>query len=383
MVYNITRTSPIVFGVGAVEQVGTKAKEHGCGKVMLVTDAGIKNAGIAAEVRKYLEAAGVGVVEYDKVPSDPPDNIIEEAAGIARSEQVDGVVGVGGGSVLDAAKGVNVLLTNPPPITNYYGVFTAKNPGKVLILLPTTSGTGSEVTAISVVTNSRTQKKSGVIGPYCMSTVAIVDPALTVKMPPALTAGTGMDAFSHAAEALTSGFANPVSGILAERAVELIYKYLPVAVENGDDMEARINMSLASMLAGIAFNDALPHYGHAIAHTAGAHFHVHHGMVCGLALPVVLEFVADAVPEKVKIIARCMGLEVSDAISPQEAGRKVREAIQAFTARIGMKTFKDAGIAKADLEAIAADVLTDDCAAFGPKKITVEDARKLLSEMYV
>ncbi|MGB9859778.1 MAG: iron-containing alcohol dehydrogenase [Moorellaceae bacterium] len=380
MVYNITRTSPILFGVGAVEQVGAKAKELGCRKVILVTDAGIKKAGIADEVSKHLSSAGIGVVEYDKVPSDPPDTIIEEAAAIAREEQVDGVVAVGGGSVLDAAKGVNVLLTNPPPITQYYGPFMAPNPGKVLILLPTTSGTGSEVTAIAVVTNSRNNKKGGVIGPYCMATVAIVDPGLTVKMPPGITAGTGMDAFSHAAEALTSGLANPVSDILAERAIELIYRYLPVAVENGSDLEARTNLALASMIAGIAFNDALPHYGHAVAHTVGARFHVHHGVICALALPGTLELVADVVPDKIKIIARAMGLEVEgDAAA---VARKVAEAIRAFNAKVGIPSMKELKIDKAELEALAPDVLTDDTAAFGPKKITVEEARKLLQAAY-
>jgi len=382
MVSSITRTSPILFGVGSIEQIGVKVKELGCKKVICVTDSGIKNAGIADEVVKHLEAAGIGVVQFDRVPSDAPDYAIEEGAAIARNEQVDGVVGVGGGSVMDTAKSINVLLTNPSPITRYYGVNVPKNRGKVVVLVPTTSGTGSEVTSISVVTNSSNNKKSGVIGVNCMATLAIVDPALTVKLPASLTAGTGMDAFSHAAEALTSGLANPVSDILAEKAIVLISQYIPVAVENGSDIKARTNMSLASMIAGIAFNDALPHLGHAIAHTMGAYFHIHHGVTCALALPEVIEWVADAVPDKVRVIGKAMGLNIRDGISGQELGKEVADAIRALNGRIGIPTKKDLNLDKSSLDNVAADVLKDDTAAFIPKEVTVDTVKGMLHNAF-
>ncbi|MGI9953134.1 iron-containing alcohol dehydrogenase [Moorellaceae bacterium AZ2] len=381
MVSYITRTSPILFGVGAIEQVGERVKGLGCKKVMLVTDGGLKSAGVVDEVVKHLTSAGLGVVQYDKVPSDAPDYAIEEGASIARAEGVDGIVGVGGGSVLDTAKAVNVLLTNPPPITDYYGVNVGKNPGKVLVLAPTTSGTGSEVTAISVVSDSRNNKKGGVIGHYCTATLAIVDPALTVKLPPALTAGTGMDAFSHAAEALTSGFANPISDIFAERAIQLITKYLPIAVENGSDITARTNMALASLIAGIAFNDALPHFGHAIAHTMGARFHVHHGTACALAIAPVIAHVAALLPDKVRIIGRAMGLDLKDDMPAEELGQQVAAAIKSFSAKVGIPGLKQLNLEKSAVEGIAADVPTDDCANFGPEKMTVETAAKLLQAM--
>lgn len=382
MVASISRTSPILFGVGAIEQVGVKVKELDCQKVILITDEGLKAAGIADQVQKHLEAAGVQFVVYDKVPSDAPDYAVEEAATLARKEQVDGIVGVGGGSVMDAAKGVNTLLTNPSPITRYYGFNAAENRGKVLVLAPTTSGTGSEVTCVAVITNSQNNKKSGVLGFNSMATLAIVDPSLTVKLPPKLTAATGMDAFAHAAEALTTGLENPVSDILAEKAVALIYRYLPVAVENGSDITARTNMALASMVAGIAFNDAMVHLGHAIAHTIGAFFHIHHGVTCALALPEVIEWVADVRPEKVKIIGRAMGLEISDKKPIAEVAKEVADAIRAFNKRVGIPDKKELGIDKAALDKVAAEVLKDDTAQFVPKEAKLEAVAQILHNAF-
>ncbi|MCL6478392.1 MAG: iron-containing alcohol dehydrogenase [Peptococcaceae bacterium] len=382
MVHYLTRTSPVLFGAGASDQTGVKVRELGCGKVICITDKGIKNAGIADEVVKNLEAAGIEVVQYDGIMPDPTDWVIEECATVARNESVDGVVAVGGGSVMDAAKGVNILLTNPPPISQYYGVNVPQKAGRALVLLPTTAGTGSEVTCISVVTDSRNNKKVGVIGANCMATLAIVDPALTVKSPPSLTASTGMDVFSHAAEALTSAEANPVSDILAEKAIALTTQYLPLAVKDGTDIKARTHMSLASMIAGIAFNDAKPHLGHAIAHTLGARLHIPHGIACALALPGVIEYVADAVPDKVRSIGRAMGLRLEDGMPAQEVGKEVANAIKTLSASVGIPTMKDLNIEKSSLDAVIPNVLKDDCAFFIPKQTAPDTVAALLYDVY-
>lgn len=334
------------------------------------------------DVVRSLGEAGVEVVLYDKVPPDPPDYIIEEAAALARDRQVDGTVAVGGGSVMDAAKAVNVLLTNPPPISRYFGVNAAPNLGKVLVLLPTTAGTGSEVTAISVVTDTQNHRKIGVIGPYCAATLAIVDPELTVKMPPSVTAATGMDALSHAVEALTSGLANPVSDVLAKEAVSLITRYLPVAFRNGADLTARTQMSLAAMIAGIAFNDALPHLGHAIAHVLGARFHIPHGIGCAVALPEVVEFAADTLPEKVKVVGRAMGLDLAEELSATEAAKRVSEAIRRLCREVGIPTLKDLKVEESSLEDLVPLILKDDCAAFSPKPLTAEAVLGVLRRAY-
>jgi alcohol dehydrogenase len=238
---------------------------------------------------------------------------------------------------MDTAKAVNILLTNPSPIGKYLpgpGMSFAK-PGKALILIPTTSGTGSEVTPIAVLTITERHAKGGIMGPACRASLAIVDPSLAAGMPPSITADTGMDAFAHAAEAITSIQANPMSDILAEKAIGLICAYLPKVVKDGTDMEARTNMSFAAMLAGYAFSDAITHFGHAIGHSLGAKYHIPHGNACGIALPGVMEFVAKAVPERVRYVGKAMGLDMPDTLSIEQTGKRVADAIRALSAEIG------------------------------------------------
>jgi alcohol dehydrogenase class IV len=235
--------------------------------------------------------------------------------------------------------------------------------------MPTTSGTGSEVTNISVVTDSENHRKVGVIGSNCIASLAVVDPELTAKMPPQLTAATGMDAFSHAAEALTSGLANPLSDALAEKSIALVSENLAKAVKDGLDLNARTNMALASMMAGVAFKDGLPHLGHAIAHTLGSQFHIHHGVACALALPGVMEYAADVVPDKVRSVGKAMGLQLRDDLSGQEVGTAVADAIRRLNTEIGIPSLKDLGVEPSRVDSVADAVLKDDCANFVPKAI--------------
>mgnify|MGYP000872410384 CR=1 FL=1 len=384
MIYSFSKVSPVpvLFGDGASEQTGVKLKELGVTKVVLVTDQGVKS--IAEKIVDNIKKEGIKVVLYDKVLSDPPDYIIEECAALAKEENVDGVVGVGGGSSLDAAKLVNALLGNPSPITRYFDKSIALKPGKVLVLLPTTSGTGSEVTGHGVVTESKTQFKGGVGGPPCNATLAIVDPLLTVGMPPAVTAGTGMDALAHAAEAVTSRFANPVSETVAEKVIALVKRYLPRAVKNGNDLEARNKMSLAAMMGGIAFSDALPHLPHAVSHALIAVAPVPHGVGCALALPEVIEIQAEYMPEQMKVIGAALGLQLDD-VSGSQIGKKVADAIRELNKEVGItKTLKDFGVKQSDLEEIVPRVLKDDCAFHVPEEIPVNEEMvlKILNNLY-
>ena len=381
MVFNITRTSPVLFGVGSSMQTGVKLRALGCKKIICVTDKGVKESGVTDNIVKNMEEAGIKVIQYDGVVPDPPDYMMEECAAIAKNEQVDGVVGIGGGSSLDTAKGVNVLLGNPFPIARYHDHHLSLKPGKVLILIPTTAGTGSEVTAVSVVTDTKNNKKGAVIGPPCTATLAIVDPELTVGMPASVTASTGMDAFSHAAEALTSNSANAMSDILSEKAIALIFQNLKAAVRNGSDISARTNMSMAAMIAGIAFNDAIPHLGHAIGHALGAKLHIAHGIACALALPDAIEYVAEILPDKVKFIGTTMGLNL-DGMPSQEFGKEVAKAIRYFARDVGIPTMKELKIKKESLDAVAQDTLKDDCAHFIPREITSEKVLEMLYNAY-
>ncbi len=384
MSFGINHLAPVIFGEGSSLETGKKLKELGCTNVLCIYDRGVKAAGLPDKILESIKAEGIKVAVYEGVLADPPDYTIEEAGEIGRKKRVDGVVAIGGGSSMDTAKAVNILLNNPSPITDYMAAGGGKEvkAGKVIILLPTTSGTGSEVTPVAVITNTTSKRKGGILGPACRATLAIVDPVLTAGMPASITADTGMDAFSHAAEAMTSGLANQMSDILGENAVSLICKYLPRAVKNGADMEARSNLSFAAMIAGYAFADALPHYGHAIGHTLGSMYHIPHGNACGIALPEVMEYIADAVPDRVRRVGTAMGLDLAASLSPGETGKKVADAIRGLNKKIGLKTLKEHKIKESALPDVAGMALSDDTAGFGPKKASKEDILKMLQNAY-
>ncbi len=382
MAYNINHLTPVLFGLNMSMRAGMRLKELGCTKVLFVYDQGIKKAGIPDRVIKNTQALGIKTFVYEGVLADPPDYTVEEAAEIGRKEEVDGVVGIGGGSSMDTAKVVNILLTNPSPISRYMGFGGTMQPGKKLILIPTTAGTGSEVTNMAVLTDSRTGRKGGPANNLLRATLAIIDPMLTVGMPPSVTAETGMDAFCHAAEAITSGQANPMSDILGEKAVSLVCKYLPRAVKNGSDIEARTNMSFAAMAGGYAFNDAITHIGHSIGHTLGAMFHIPHGNACAVAIPEIMEFVADGTPAGIRRLGMAMGLKTDDSVSPQEAGVMVRDAIRALNKEIGIKTLKQLNIKESSLPEIATRGVTEGPAMFSPKKVNSDDILKILQKAY-
>jgi alcohol dehydrogenase class IV len=383
MITSFSRTVPVLFGPGASLQTGLKVKELGAQKVLCVYDQGIKSAGIADKIIDNLKAAGLQVVIFDGVKADPPDTIINEAAVMANEEQVDGVVGVGGGSTMDTAKAINLLLTNPPPINLYYASSGREHkPGKVAVLIPTTAGTGSEVTPISVVSDTATNSKKGVIGPATTATLAIVDPELLLGLPSQITASTGMDAFAHAAEALTSGGMNPMSDVLGEKAIYLITRNLNKAVKDGSDLAARTNLSFAALIAGFSFSDSLTHWGHAIAHTIGAIYHIPHGIGCALALPAVMEYVADAVPGKVRQVGLAMGLSLGENLSPAELGRAVAGAIRQLNREVGIPSLKDFKIEESSLEQLIGGVMTDDCFMFGPKRASAAEILGMLKKVY-
>jgi len=373
MLFTISAKSTVLFGEHASDQVGEKAKALGCTKVICVYDKGVKDAGIADSIVKNLENAGLKVVQYDGVLPDPPDTMINECGELARKEKVSGVIGVGGGSTLDTAKSVNVMLGNPGPIGNYY--FSPggpdHKPGKPLILIPTTAGTASEITYVSVVTNTATGRKGGVKGSATIASLAIVDPLLTVGMPPKLTAATGMDTFAHALEAYTSAGHNMMSDLLAEKAIELVAKNLPKTVKNGSDM-----------IAGMSFNDATPHFGHAFGHTLGSLHHIPHGIGCAIAQPGVIEIVSGAMPEKVRRIGELMGLDLGKDLAPAELGKRVSEGIAAFSKTIGVPTLKDLNVKEADLQAIAEGMTNDVCFRFLPKKLEVPEILDVLKRAY-
>lgn len=381
MIFSINSPPQVLFGSGSSEQTGQKLKELGCRKVLCVHGKNVQKSGIADRVISAITNEGIEVVRFAEVVADPPDEVIEKGAAIAKKEEVDGIVGIGGGSALDTAKAINVLLGNPSPITRYHDKSIEILPGKVLVLLPTTAGTGSEVNNVSVVTDTKKNVKSGVKGKACVADLAIVDPQFTLGLPARATAITGMDTLAHGIESMTTILANPMADMLDEKVIELVTRFLPVAVENGNDLKARTNLSFAAMLAGMAFDNTVLHLGHAIAHSMGAIYHIPHGIACSIALPEVIEYIVDVHPEKIKTIGSIMGLNL-EGLSIQETGKAVAGKVRDFAKSMGMPTMKELNLDKNLLEKVAEMAPHDDCAAFMPKEAPQETILELLYKAY-
>ncbi|MCF6461818.1 iron-containing alcohol dehydrogenase [Clostridium sp. Cult1] len=369
---------PIIYGEGTINLLGEEVKKLGCTKIMMVSGKTMVKSDTYAKCKKNLLEAGMELVEFNEIVPDPPDSIINKGGEIAREEGVDGIVAVGGGSPMDAAKAINILINNPPPINQYFGNPFYK-PGVPVVMVVTTAGTGSESTGIGVVTDTINDVKNSIIG---TATLGILDPETTVTVPPETTAYTGMDAFAHAAEAITAKNPNPKSELLASDAIKRIVKYLPIAMEDGKNIEARGNLLLASNFAGIAFNDSLVHLGHAIAHSIGARFHVTHGAVCALATPEVMKYAAEIDSSKVKIVGESMGIIFNGEETEGEIGEIVADTIRKFIKKLKIESLKEFGISKEELVDIAPMVFEDPCYNFVPKELTKDQVVNILINMY-
>ena len=373
---------PALMGSGASLRTGIKVRELGCKKVLVVYDKGLKAVGIADTIVENIQNAGVETVIFDKVLPDPPDTIIEEAAEMAKLEGIDGIVAVGGGSAMDTAKGINVLMNNPPPIMQYFGLQKNLKPGLPMVFIPTTSGTGSEVTNMCVVSCTSKGIKDSVVSPVCVGTLAIVDPELTLGLPPKMTAATGIDALSHAVESMTGGNSNPLSDALAMEAIRAIVKWLPIACKDGSNLEAREHMILASMYSGMAFTNGLVHLGHSIGHTLGAHFHIPHGLACAASLPEVIEYTTRTESKKVAMICDCLGEKVPENATPEEIGVIARKSLRAFLKTVDIPNMKELGLHLEDVLKVAPLVTADSGFALVPYRITATKVAEILKNSY-
>ena len=261
MAVEYKQNAPVLYGAGAINELGDKLKEWGVEKALVMYDQGIKGAGIDKKVLDQLDAAGIPYVTYDQIPPDPPDTVVNECGEIAKKENVDAIIGLGGGSCMDAAKGVNFYVSNDLTDIRPYidGPPIPQAPLKLkTIAIPTTSGTGSEVTFVAVLSDTEKGVKGGVFSP---STLAILDPELCLTVPPHITTMTALDALAHACESYTSIAANPKADILDLAAISMIFKYLPIAYKDGSNLEARSQLMLAANFAGMGFSDTMIQIG--------------------------------------------------------------------------------------------------------------------------
>jgi len=381
MHFHFSIPSSVAFAPGTAETVGHLLRGFEISKVLCIYDSEVKKAGIVDPILASLKASKLEVTEWGSVQPNPTDELVEEGALLAKEAGVEAIVAVGGGSVIDAAKAVSILMTNESPINQYDGINLVKNPGIQVIAIPTTAGSASEVTSFTVIVDSKLQKKMVIGGQNVGARVALVDPRLTIGAPPALTASTGMAALAHAIEAYLSVANSIPTDINALKAIELIFHNLPEAVQNGGNMEARTNILLGSVLAGFAYNSAILGLAHSISHPLCTYSGVSHGFANAAVLPYVMEYNGHAVPERIKDIGVAMGLDVKD-LTPGDALPVTIGAVLDLSRTIGIPTLKELGASRNDFEKIALDSLKEISTIFNPRNPSKEDVIAILEKAF-
>jgi alcohol dehydrogenase len=370
----------VMYKAGVREELGFEMEKLGGKKVVLYTDKGLVGAGVAQMVIDAVKSSDLELVGvYDRILQDARIDLINEGARFYRETGADSLIAVGGGSVMDTAKAVNILIGGGhddfQPLADQAGLWEGAQPLPPHIAFPTTAGTGSEVTYAIVVLDIKAQAKLSVSHPYCTADIAMLDPELTVKLPAGITAFTGMDALTHAIEGVTSVGAEPIADALCLHAIRLIFRYLSIAVKEPDNVNARGHMLIASNIAGMGFNSTQTGAAHALSHALGAIYGIPHGLGNGIMLPHVMAFNLEERPERFMMIADAMGLEVG-GMDPVEAGRKAVEALQDFQKEIGfIKTLKDFGVPE-DREALKPLVelaASDSQISYNPRYVEEED----------
>lgn len=375
MVYQFRLPEVTHFGWGAVEGVGQEAARLGRRALLVTGRAAMKQTGTADRVVALLAAAGLSVLPYEGIESDPRAATIDRAAKAARAEGCDLVVGLGGGSPMDAARAIAAMAVLEGSITDYLDGKAIDRPGLPLINIATTAGTASEITSVAVVLHERKQLKMGLKSPFWFARVAITDPELTLTMPPALTAATGLDALTHAIESYVSTQATPPSEGLALRAIELVGLHLRAAFADGSNRPAREGMALASMTAGMAFANSGLGLVHGLVHPIGARFGVPHGMACGRLLPLVMRYNQPAAEEKMAQVGRALTRR------PEAAAGDAADAVESLLRDLGVPAgIGDVGVPADQIPSLARDGLLAGAVRTNPRPVTEQEALALLEE---
>lgn len=380
--FTLLQRTKIVSGLGTCSQLAEILADGGYSRPFVVFDKGVQAAGITDRVLGPLREAGIECVEFSDVVSDPPCDIVERAADLCKSSGCDCVVTIGGGSAIDTGKGVSVLRFNPGRILDYADPSVPMEYCPGLISLPTTAGTGAELSNGIIITDPVAQVKVPIVGNKAMSEYVILDPELTAGMPAGLTMMTGLDVFSHAMEAYTTVLSGPMTDIICEKLMSDVVEFLPRAVADGKDMEARQRMLDCSSMGGWMLANCCAHVGHSLAHIIGAKFHIPHGAACAYAAPATIRFISEAVPTKMMKVGRILGAEFRGDESPEEIGRITADAYVAFRDGLGLKPLSEYGVSRDDAVALADDVAWECFAPLTPRKVEPADAARMLAETF-
>ena len=356
--FRISQPTNIRFGVDSVHDLGIMVEQLGGSKVFLALDPGLRKAGLTERITAPLAEAAIPFEIYDRVEPEPGLRLADQGAKLARKAGADCIIGVGGGSALDLAKAISILLTNGGKAADYIGLGKIKRPGVPKIMVPTTAGTGAEVTFTAVFINEKTKSKAGMNGEPLYPDAALLDPALTVSLPPGITSATGIDAFTHALEAYVSSQAHHISDMYAMEALGLISRNLGPAYANGNNLAARSAMLMGSLLGGKALAMAGVGLVHAMAYPLGGMFNTPHGLANAVLLPYVVEYNLIGDLEKYAAVAQIMGYD-TDGLSPREAATLTVEAIHQLNADVGIPASLSAlEIPAADIPEMARIALT-------------------------
>jgi alcohol dehydrogenase len=376
---NLFQTTPrIVMGAGCLGRIQDEIKRLGCDTALIVTDPGIVAAGIAGRLEKILGDGGIRFTRYDRVTPDPNLETALDATAVLRSSGAQVVIGLGGGSAIDIAKISAVLVQNDGQLNNYFGIDLVPRPGRKTLIVPTTAGTGSEVTPIVILSDEAEKLKKGVVSPYLLPTVALLDPELTLGLPPHVTAATGMDALIHAVEAFTSRNAYAITDMLARQAIRLIVGHIRTAFANGQDLEARAAMLEGSLLAGMAFANAGVTAVHAFAYPIGAEFHIPHGVANSIMLAPVMEFNMLGNLKKFAEMAGLLG-ESTGGLSERAMAVAAVQALRTLSADLQVPGhLSQFGILETDIPMLAQGVMkVTRLLANNPRVLTEKDAERI------
>jgi len=365
----------IIFGRDTLEQVGTLARDLGGRHVLLVTDKGIAAAGHPSRAVGFLEAAGLHVTIYDDVRENPTTGDVDRCVQVAKEAGVDFIVGLGGGSSMDTAKGANFLLTNGGVMKDYWGVGKATKPMLPLIAIPTTAGTGSECQSFALISDEQTHAKMACGDAKAAAKVAILDPLLTVSQPPRVTACTGIDALAHAVESAVTKKRTPISAVFSREAFRLCYQGLERVLRDPQDLEARGMMQLGAAFAGTAIENSMLGAAHSAANPLTAHFGVVHGQAVGLMLPAIVAFNAhDPLAHE-----RYLELSASVELGPiEEFIAELEVLLDVAKMREGLSKY---GIDAGQFPTLAKEAAQQWTATFNPRAITAEDFEQLYAEV--
>ncbi len=378
MVRVFSTTPRIIMGPGSVKTIGAEVKTLGISRVLIVTDKGVIAAGLMKPIEESLKASKVKYAVFDKVEPDPRYEIVADCVETARQSKAQMLVGLGGGSPMDITKVSAVMLTNKGPIGSYFGIGLIPKPGLPTILIPTTAGTGSEVTPIAILSDEGEKLKKGIVSPYLYPAMGVLDPELTTGLPPHVTAATGMDALIHAIEAYTSINASTITDMYCIKAIELISKNLRTAFAKGDNIEARTAMMEAALLAGIGFANAGVTAVHAFAYPIGAEFHIPHGVANTLMLPHVIRFNVLGNLEKFAQLAKPFGLPV-EGLDNLAIVDRVIATIDRLADDIRVpRHLADFGVKEKDIPMLAEGVMkVTRLLANNPRTLTLDDAKRI------